>query len=676
MLMSCSDNVCRYAQERLDSLLHKAAQPSHGSKNACMELCYFVEQCRSSKSSLIQGVAFSEHASLNMFNFYIEGSEKSLSRQTKQVIELVASLIAHHPDENVVGPIKETILLRLVSILTHQAAQPLVKPAFKALDLFLVKNALFPKEVIEAYERIISPKSSEYHPKVETLASWDHFISDLFDWMTLPDISPGAGKCLVTLFRQVRSIPNAYIPDSTFLWQRWIRNGLEKDPSALENVKNHLFPPLFIFERSGSMNFLQALNKQKPISDLKNTRELNAHMLLQLAAIEAGKKAGLVEEPSMPSLSLCACLTDCCIDPIEPFKAANKTTKPIVLQEDMIGLLATCELDTVRSLAFSVLVASPSPLRPFTTVALDIMQSQMGILYADTDAKFRTDTLSNTRKLFERLRGTTAYLNRELGNLSLKHGLEHSTRSQEGATFNNQTQKILQRHEDFIEWYLEFLLGELVPTVSYQRHITALKAIRLLLQSGILNHSSATHPLTASNNAAPWPYRVNFFATHAMRLLLDLLMDPFEDVRNIAAAVLKFAPIETFAADTTKQEPNYHKPKLIRVENTIQPNKPYSAEVHEVSNSKSMPDEMGIASLTAFIARAEDLAKRTGRADYADGVSRCYELLYTLLPTTESRLNLVKRLAHDLEAKIQVAEQDLAKAVVDTPVHGTFAALK
>ena len=276
-----------------------------------MELCYFVEQCRGSKSSLIQDVAFSQHASLNMFNFYIEGNEKALTRQTKQVIELVASLIAHHPDEKVVGPIKEVILLRIVSIITHQAAQPLVKPAFKALDLFLTKNALSPKEVIETYERIISPKRSEYQPNVESLAGWDRFISDLFDWMTLPDISPGAGKCLVTLFRQVRSIPNAYIPDSTFLWQRWIRNGLDKDPSALENVKNHLFPPLFTFDRSGSINFLEALNKQKPISDLKTTRELNAHMLLQLAAIEAGKKAGLVEEPSMSLLRDCAhCLAN------------------------------------------------------------------------------------------------------------------------------------------------------------------------------------------------------------------------------------------------------------------------------------------------------------------------------------------------------------------------------
>lgn len=283
-------------------MILKAAQPWHSSKNACNELCHFVEQCKSSQSSLIQGVVFSKHTILRLFNFYIEWNEKTQNRQTKQVLDLVSSLICHEQEEKLIVSIKESILLRLVSIITHQAAQPLVKPAFKALDLFLNKRTLSPQEVIEAYEKNTFPRSSAYDPKSEGLASWDLFISDIFDWLALPDISPAAGKCLVTLFGQVKSTPDNHIPDSTLLWQRWIRNGLDKDPSALENVKNYLFPPLFKFDRPGSIIFLEDLNRQKPLSDLKTMRELNAHSLLQLAAMEAGKKAGLVEEPSMSHL--------------------------------------------------------------------------------------------------------------------------------------------------------------------------------------------------------------------------------------------------------------------------------------------------------------------------------------------------------------------------------------
>ena len=264
-----------------------------------------VEQCRSSLSPLIREVALSDETSLNMFNFYIEGDDKGQTRQTKHVLELVASLISQHQNEELASSIKESILLRLISIITHQAAQPLVKPAFKALDLFLSKTVLLPEEVIQAYEKSISRSSSVHSSKLEELSSWDLLISDIFGWMGVANISPAAGKCLVTLFGQVRNIPNASMPDSMLLWQRWIRNGLDKDPTILENVKIYLFPALFRFDRPSSMVFLEDLNRQRPMSELTSTRDLNAHSLLQLAAIEAGKKAGLVEEPSMLSLKFC-----------------------------------------------------------------------------------------------------------------------------------------------------------------------------------------------------------------------------------------------------------------------------------------------------------------------------------------------------------------------------------
>lgn len=351
------------------------------------------------------------------------------------------------------------------------------------------------------------------------------------------------------------------------------------------------------------------------------------------------------------------------VDPLPIYKATNKATKPIVLQEDLIGILSTCEADTVRLLAFTVLVASPSPLRPFTPKALDIMKSQMGILYADTDAKFRTDTLSNTRKLIERLRGTTSYLNRELANLAHKFHSQPSTVSAEEQIVCIQMREVLKLHEEFIEWFFEFLTYELTPTASYQRHITSLKAIRLLLQSGIIEQSSRSPLSTSSDNAASWPYRVHLFATRAMRFLLDLLMDPFEDVRSIAAALLKCAPVECFI-DVGNREVEYAKPTL------SQPSK--SSQLTERNTEQ---EENSLSSLTAFMSRAEDLAKRTGRADYGNGIARCYELLYTLLPT-QLRLNLVKRLAQDLDVKVKIAEQDLGRAVLDAPVHGTFAALK
>lgn len=359
---------------------------------------------------------------------------------------------------------------------------------------------------------------------------------------------------------------------------------------------------------------------------------------------------------------------------IQFHKAPIKTTNYIVLQEEVIGSLSACAEDTVRSLAFSVLVASPSPVRPFSAMALDILQSHMEILYADTDAKFRTDVLSNTRKMIERLRGTTAYLNKELRSLSLKHGHDVSSMSREESDLHGDILKLLRKHEDFIEWYMEFLLKELIPTVSYQRHITALKAIGLLLQSDIPN-CYPTQPPKAPSNATIWHYGVDFFTARSMRLLLDLLVDPFEDVRGSAAAVLKLAPIDKFTTMQPTNKPHCHKPRLLRMRDELQLHETDSAN-NRTSGGWSESADRNLGLLTSFISRAEELSKRTGRADYADGVARCYELLYSLLPSATARLKLVTDLVSSLERKIHIAEQDLAQAVLDAPVHGTFAALK
>jgi len=287
----------RITTEKLEELLGKAAQPRHASGNACIQLCYFIEQCRSSKSSQIQDIALSQKTCLEIFTFYIEWNEKNQNRSMRQVLELLASLIAQNTKKETSNSMKELILLRIISIVTHRAAQPLVKPAFKSLEYFLGKGTISPQDLLDVYETRAISDGSLHDGLAEQYMRWDSLISEVFDWMTLPDVSPAAGKCLVTLFGQLRESIESSLVNYALLWQQWIRLGLNRNPDALENVKNYLFPPLFKLDRSGSLAFLEELNQERPISDFQN-QELNAHSLLQLAAMEVGKKAGLIEEPS------------------------------------------------------------------------------------------------------------------------------------------------------------------------------------------------------------------------------------------------------------------------------------------------------------------------------------------------------------------------------------------
>lgn len=218
----------------------------------------------------------------------------------RQVLELVSSLIAKNPDAAAVTAVKVSILGRDMAVITHKAAQPLVKPAFKSLECLLSKGTISTAELIDAYEKTSLESISLGTEKDARETSWDNFFSGVFGWMILPDVSPAAGKFLVTVFRELRSnsVNSRNQPDHDIAsWQRWIRKGLSKNPDALENFKNYLFAPLFKLDRPGSLAFLEDLNTQSSVWDMKG-QEMDAHSLLRLAAIETGKKAGLVEEPS------------------------------------------------------------------------------------------------------------------------------------------------------------------------------------------------------------------------------------------------------------------------------------------------------------------------------------------------------------------------------------------
>ncbi|KAM3083132.1 hypothetical protein ACMFMG_003796 [Clarireedia jacksonii] len=614
------DSQVQLARNHFNEFLEKATQPYHASRNACIKLCYFVEQCKVSKSQGLREVAYSEETCISLFNFYIDWNESNQHRSMRQVLDLLTSLIASHPDPSLVKNMIFKILQRLLSIITHGASQPLVKPAFKTLEHFMGKGSVSIGDLAScrrgraALEKngTISSKETSKHSDL------DEIVLETFEWMNLQDVSPSAGKFLVSLFKASKETfpeKESGLGTHTILWQRWISDGLSKYPDALENVKNYLLPPLFKLDRTGSLAFLEDLNSKGALST--ENKHVESDFLVQLSAMEVGKKAGLVEESNTITFQ----------------KNQKKSTSCIVLQESSVGPLLTHPSDIVRSLAFSVLVSSLSTIRPFSPTALNYLRENMGHLYADTDAKFRNDVLSNTKHLIERMRGATAYLKREIDRPALIQGAEHSV---DVAVIKD----LLKVHEDFLLWFIQFLFEELVSTASYQRHITSLRALILLLHSGIQKEvSSAIRPAQVADHTTAWPYDADIITPLSTRLLLDLLMDPFEDVRSGASVLLKMAHNRSFQS----------------------------------ANDGSGTPDLNV--LIEFIDRAKDLSKRTGRADYADGVARSYEILYRLQGSTEARMVLLRGLVDNLESKVEIAKKDLANAVLVAPIHGDFAAL-
>lgn len=199
-----------------------------------------------------------------------------------------------------------------------------------------------------------------------------------------------------------------------------------------------------------------------------------------------------------------------------------------------------------------------------------------------------------------------------------------------------QLTRCLDYHVKFLHWYLAFLCEELTPTASYQRHIAALKALIHIVR--LEGDTSKTWETSDD--------QVLFFDcldSKWARALFDLIMDPFEDVRDIAATALA----KCYA------DGRYRRLTLTGLEATKVP----------------------VGEITELSQRANELARKTARADHSDGASKSSQLLYRFLESGAERITLLADMVNELSRKASMAEKDLGQAVVDTPLHGDFASL-
>ena len=140
-----------------------------------------------------------------------------------------------------------------------------------------------------------------------------------------------------------------------------------------------------------------------------------------------------------------------------------------------------------------------------------------------------------------------------------------------------------------------------------------------------------------------------------MRLLLDLIIDPFDDVRGTATGLLKLLLLaDSKKASGLNSDPEYH-----------------------------MHHNTGRRNVQMALERATNLLRRTGRADYADGVGRIWEILYQcpfiafspVDPSNRRRI-ILNNLLSDLENYIEVARNNLPQAVSNAPLPGSMISLR
>ncbi|KAK1535510.1 hypothetical protein CPAR01_09052 [Colletotrichum paranaense] len=613
------------AQNVFDHLLSLAAQPKGVSGNSCVKLCGFVEQSSKSEKSALRQWAFSKEPSLGLFNFFIKWNETEQHRSMKLVLDLLPSLIRRNPDHAVSDLVKTTILDTLISIIGPQSTKPLVKSSLKAMDYFAGKSVFSVEDIAASYKRT-QPECSW----ASDIALWEDFFGQMLDWMTMHYVCPTTGKFIVTIFRALRQqslkTPQAAGAEqfSVEMWLRWVQAAIAKTPSLLEGIKTYVFLPLFKDDRKDSVQILEQINSMWSTSG-SAVAELDTLAQLNLAVLEVGKKVGMVEEPGAIY--------------------REESSSAVVLEEAVLERVLSHPSHELRSLALSLIVASPSTTRPYSPVALRLLQAHLPTYFSESDAKFRMELLSKLKDMFKRSRGAIFILHKSLARLKAFDGAANGAPKAPKAPpkqANHRTNILLwpedklraslELHESFLAWYIAFLRSELIPTASFQRHFTALRAVAFILK---LEADAGKTWETEEDETLFF----NLFDGKWTRALLDLIMDPFDDVRENGTSVLK--------------------------------------NLFGDKRFKCLVGAQGVSpTLEEFLLRAEDIARRTARADHADGVARTNELLFRFYDGREAQIAHISKLMDLLEGKLAFAEADLGNAVLEAPVHGYYASLR
>ena len=303
----------------------------------------------------------------------------------------------------------------------------------------------------------------------------------------------------------------------------------------------------------------------------------------------------------------------------------------------------------VRLAGLFLCVYSTNVTRVVTGGIFKSLKKNLLHLHTDPDVNFRRELISYIQRLFNRLRGSTATLAKSSIKAALARGETRLPFPNERHDLSAQSgvEDPLEESLQFIRWYIEFLEAEIRSDAAYQRRITALRALMVVLKSGIDPRIPHHFLSKGAQGQLHWAHGLQIPNQGLIRKLLDMMLDAFDDVRDTSVSILQ-------------------------IFFTSMPEK----EQHEV-----------LSLLPPFISRAEDIMLRTGRADHADGLARAYALYHSCVPisndapqsnslTLSTRLDVIRRLNDQLQDTLKVAQDNLSEAVNGRPVHGIFAAIR
>ena len=642
----------------------------HGAA-ALNALCGFLEQCSSSSEYRIQALSHKAETWTRAFNIFITKPDNNKSKPLRGLLLTLGRLVATHPVDEDKDLLIGTAICTATRAIRKKHDTADVKPAIQVLEHFLTKDLISAAEITQIKKpeelrnsrnaTVNEVKQSHDTRQGQVNQSVQVFALSALEWVQYPDCAPAVGRFLPVFFNSVEeSQSNSAVHTSKDavrpLWISPVKEYLERHQGLLEVFGIHVLPGLLRLGPTHANAFLKLL----PFENIQR---------------------GNIGSSSIPDIQLCLLVAKTAEDPglRKYFCQAHSS---LLDTEDLAISLLEHSSSNVRIAALSLLVSSSASASPFRRRVLRRVRQCIPYFHVEVNPRPRNEFIALMKKLCMRVRGATMSLLRRGQDPDSLNG-EHavipappiaSVNCEEPMNPMSTIEKalddesgVLEEHVAFRKWYMLFLLQELHPTASYQSHITALKVLELLMgqNCALRNTSMKGHQdyIDALNEHLP---RGLF-----LRPLTELLLDPFDDVRQFANTVMN-VHLLTSSIPRISKSTGGAEDKVGSVDQEAK-NQANSEIDHPSFNQSILLD----------LNKAEKIAGITGRADHADGFGRLNNFLYETAGTLakparwhQSRYSIVDHLLSTVEKEVDIAKEDLLLAVSSKPLHGRLVALR
>ncbi|KAL3471955.1 putative death-receptor fusion protein-domain-containing protein [Aspergillus californicus] len=628
--------------------------PSHTTA-ACNALSAFLDAAFVSQCHETRHLARSEKTLVTVFDAFLTRFKDVKPRPMKQVLESVAVILAKSHHEPEMTATKTAVVDAVLPSILLGEPRTRLKASLIALDTLMRKNAIEPIYLISLIEgwllrnpdgwpvvlqeecRISSIDTSAFLQNATTPATSttqsrrtavEILLLGLLNRSKAVELAASSGEATAMFFRKLKTPADSPIPSNkdesslALVWVKPVRNFMLRHLEILDKLCNYILQRLFLTNADGFRHFIATL----PLNSLLSGDMVSSssdELTLLFASLQAGKKIGLVHDDHFFS------------------RSQTDEESVLVLKSEFIGQFLFHHDFDIKMAALSLLITAPSTTKPVSSSAIRAIIKSLPSLHAESDPGTRGEILSLIRGLIVRLKGGIL-ANRE-------NPVERKASA-------NRKQPAVYARDEFeteacLKAYFDFLMADLRPTASYHRHIMALKTIGLLLDSGIDKRFKGAVANKPEHRQLSWKFNMEIFGPRLMRLLVDLLLDPYDEVRGTALNLLKLFPrsVLFYNANRLASDDVNEKPELI-----------------------------------AALNKAEHWASSTSRADHADTVARLYHVTFCTADLAgsreakwwESKMGVVEAVLRKLEEKLSSSEGLFNSSLRDAPLHGYLCALR